>query len=227
MKKYSLLIAGLLLIGLSSCGNSSSTVSSSSEEGLNSPEDYLACINQSNEYCTIKNTFSISKDGKIYKSGFDAKAVNVDTKVEHLYGRSESIVALDGIGEEAVSSYDIYKGAGLTYTLGEDNKYKVENADNTFANYHISFDFSKCSSLNLSVEGFNAKLSGEVTSDNVKGFFKKDSIDGVSGVAFSAVLTKLEGYLNSFTVNYDQNGYTVKNSFDVSSSAPNISMPTI
>jgi hypothetical protein len=250
MKKQAFFLA-VLLLGLSSCGNSSancsslsvapsssvSSVSLSSSSSVSSEEssvikektaeDYIVCLDTPTDYYQIKSAFHVKKDGVDYHHGIDYKIIDIANKVEHLYGNLTTVSSYEDPSNETFTSYDIYKTPSQNYTMGNDGKYVTTSASNTFAPYRLAYDFTKASDLSLTAPKGYSLLAGKVTAANLSAFIGNDKLSGVTDFSFVCEMTILEGYLRSIVFSYTDNGYSVTDQLNYSSLPQSISLPTV
>jgi hypothetical protein len=223
----------------SNAGSSESTGSSSaskttSENSASSSEDltdfYLAGLETKTSYYSIRRSLNVTKDGTVFKNGYDYKLLDIANEIEHLYGSETTIAGYEDNDDTIATAYDIYNAAEATYTKGYDGKYHVTTLTTpaVFEPYVLTYDYSVAVDLSVSYDGFDAILSGAIPEASLTEFLTgSTALSGVTDFAFSATLSKSAAELSDFTFAYTQNTYSVKIVYVVSALAQSITLPTV
>ena len=242
MKKKFIFI--LALLPLVSCGRNapaSSSASSgpaiSSSEGITSaasssiapfsPEFYQQALMRKTDCFKITRNGTVKKGSEVYRSSAESQTLDLTHQIEHTYSRVSTLAGYEDNTDTTTVETDVYSTADAVYRKGYDNKYHVEaGVTMPTTAYHLSYDFAKLSAMAVVFESYEAHFSAKVAQSDLAAF-GLSKLNDVTDFAFSAVLSKAEGYLDRFDFDYTQKGYTVHWAFAVSSLEETLALPTV
>lgn len=220
-----------------STSESSATVSSFSSSDVSSlsSEDsldfYLSRFSNDAIYTSVRRTLNVSKEGVVYKNGYDYRIYDGNNAIEHAFG-SESVVAgLPDNDDKVTSAYDIYRTQDLVYAKGYDGKYQVSAPSEAphLGQYALPYHLAYATALSLSYVSFTAVINGAVMKESLVSFLNDASTDlsGIDDFTFSCVYSQSEGEVESLAFAYTQDAYQVKINYAVSSQKETLTLPIV